>query len=210
MIRVATSYCDVQLRFNPHTFLEFQMNKRTHLVMIALLTSALIGCKDVHMHEPGDDHDAITTVTVRIVDKSDTTKVITAVWEDLDGIGGANPNRIDTIKIEKARVYACSVTLQNHSAHPPVDLTEDIKSELDNHQFFYDIANGSGQIVITDSDSRGLPVGLNFTLTTPMDASAVPGSLTMSLYHFENSADKTGSNRGNETDVEVAFPLIAR
>lgn len=186
------------------------MMKFVQLIALVLLASAIYGCKDLHSHAEGGDHDAITTVSLTFVDQADTSKVVTAVWEDIDGIGGANPNRIDTIKLEKARIYNCSVSLMNHSSHPPVDLTQDVASELDYHQFFFDVTNSLGQIVITDSDSRGLPVGLKFRLTTSMDASAVPGSLTMSLYHFDQSSDKTGSNRGNETDIEVALPLQVR
>lgn len=186
------------------------MRSGSFILAIAFLSACLVGCKDIHAHDEGGEHDAITTVTLTLVDATDTTKVATAVWEDIDGIGGANPNRIDTIKLDKAKAYNCSLRLENRSVTPPINITEDVSAELDYHQFFYEISNSIGQVLITDSDSRGLPVGLRFTLTTSMDASAVPGSLTMSLYHFSASSDKTGSNRGNETDIEVTFPLIAR
>ncbi|MFN4985576.1 MAG: hypothetical protein ACK5BQ_02550 [Ignavibacteria bacterium] len=186
------------------------MKRIIELVAIALVATGLYGCKDVHLHPEGGEHEIITTVTLTFVDQSDSSNTITAVWEDVDGIGGANPNRIDTIKLSKAKTYRCYVTLQNHSAHPALDVTGDIKAELDNHQLFYDVTGGAAQISITDADSRGLPIGLQFNLMTSMDASAVPGSLTMSLYHYDNSADKTGSNRGNETDIEVTLPLLVR
>ena len=212
MIQVATSFYDLQLPFDHkrYPYSEYTMKKIAQSSALVLMALFIYGCKDVHSHSEGGDHDAITTVSLTFVDQADTSKVVTAMWEDIDGIGGANPNRIDTIKLEKARIYNCSVSLMNHSAHPPVDLTQDVASELDYHQFFYEIQNSLGQIVITDADSRGLPVGLKFRLTTTMDSSAVPGSLTMSLYHFDQSSDKTGSNRGNETDIEVALPLQLR
>jgi hypothetical protein len=209
MIPDATSFSASQHRSN-NFFTGVIMKPVLAIAVIVLILAGLNGCKDVHLHPEGGEHEAITTVTLTFVDQSDSSQTITAVWEDVDGIGGANPNRIDTIKLEKAKVYKCTVSLKNHSAHPPIDLTEDIKAELDNHQFFFDVTGGSAQISITDTDSRGLPVGLQFSLSTSMDASAVPGSVTMSLYHFDNSADKTGSNRGNETDIEVTLPLLVR
>jgi hypothetical protein len=30
------------------------------------------------------------------------------------------------------------------------------------------------------------------------------------LYHYDSESDKTGTNRGNETDIEVVFPMFVR
>lgn len=176
---------------------------------IALGVFALVGCKDPfhHDHDHGE-HDVITTVTLRFVNTADSNDIITAVWEDFDGIGGANPNRIDSISLKKAATYACNVSFENRSVTPAVNVTQDILNDRNYHQVFYDLSSYLGQITVEDLDARNLPVGLRFRMTTPMDASAVPGQLKLSLYHYDDESDKTGTTRGSETDIEVAFPTF--
>ena len=182
-----------------------------HPLMAAFLTMVLVGCSDpFHDDHSGDEHDVITTVTLILSNVADTNDYITAVWEDIDGIGGANPNRIDSIILRKGAAYKCSVSFENRSVSPVIDVTQDIRTDGNNHQVFYNISNGLGQIIIEDIDARNLPVGLLFGLATSMDAAAVPGNLTVSLYHYDSESDKTGTNRGNETDIEVVFPMFVR
>lgn len=172
---------------------------------------ALSGCKDpFHDDHSHDEHDVITTVTLRFANVADSTDTLTVVWEDIDGIGGANPNRIDSVRLRKASAYTCNVRFENRSVNPVIDVTQDVQSDRDYHQVFYDLSTYLGQITVEDVDSRNLPLGLRFRLITPMDASAVPGNLMLSLYHFDNEADKTGTTRGSETDIEVAFPMYVR
>lgn len=188
------------------------MTKRL-LLALAMITAvfSLTGCKDpFHDDHSHDEHDVITTVTLRFVNTADSNDVVTAVWEDIDGIGGANPNRIDSIKLKKAATYACNVSFENRSVTPVVNVTQDIQNDRNYHQVFYDLSSYLGQITVEDLDARNLPVGLRFRMMTPMDASAVPGQLKLSLYHYDNESDKTGTTRGSETDIEVAFPTFVQ
>ena len=179
--------------------------------MAVFLAVALVGCSDpFHDDHSHDEHDVITTVTLVFSNVADTNDYITAVWEDIDGIGGANPNRIDSIILRKGATYKCSVSFENRSVSPVIDVTQDIRRDGNNHQVFYNVSNGLGQIIIEDVDARNLPVGLLFGLSTSMDAAAVPGNMTVSLYHYDSESDKTGTNRGNETDIEVVFPMFVR
>jgi len=208
MTQDATSFFDSQLHFER----AYAMKKRILITLAMMITVlALSGCKDpFHDHDSDVDHDVITTVTLRFKNTSDTNDVVTATWEDIDGIGGANPNRIDSIFLKKAATYTCNISFENRSVTPVVDVTQDILNDRNFHQVFYDLSSYLGQITIEDLDARNLPVGLQFKTITSMDASAVPGQLKLSLYHYDNESDKTGTTPGSETDIEVAFPTFVQ
>ncbi len=206
MTQDATSFFDSQHLFErAYAMTRFLQAAFSMILGVVILT----GCKDpFHDDHSHDEHDVITTVTLRFVNTADSNDVVTAVWEDIDGIGGANPNRIDSVTLKKAASYACSVSFENRSVTPVVNVTQDILTDRNNHQVFYDLSSYLGQIAVEDLDARNLPVGLRFRLITPMDASAVPGQLKLSLYHYDDESDKTGTTRGSETDIEVAFPTF--
>lgn len=174
---------------------------------MALLASSCDHLDDPHDHT--DDHDAVTTVTLTLVAQgtNDTTSV---TWEDLDGIGGNNPGRIDTLFLRPATIYLGSVTFENRAKTPIENITEEVLEDADEHQVFYAVSNSLGQVQILDKDGRGLPLGLVYSLSTAATAAAVPGTLTLSLYHFDSESSKSGTDPADETDVEVSFPLILR
>lgn len=188
------------------------MTRRLLLTLAMMITVlALSGCKDpFHDDHANEEHDAITTVSLRFENTNDSNDIVTAVWEDIDGIGGANPNRIDSIFLKKAATYTCNVSFENRSVTPVINVTQDILNDRNYHQVFYDLSSYLGQITVEDLDARSLPVGLQFRTTTPMDASAVPGQLKLSLYHYDDESEKTGTTRGSETDIEVAFPTFVQ
>ncbi|MBU3680041.1 MAG: type 1 periplasmic binding fold superfamily protein [Candidatus Kapabacteria bacterium] len=180
------------------------------LLVALTLTFVLTSCD--HLDDPHDhsgDHDAVTTVTLTLVAQgtSDTTRV---TWEDLDGIGGNNPNRIDTLFLRPATIYLGSVTFENRATSPTENITEEVLKEADEHQVFYAVSNSLGEVQILDKDGRGLPLGLVYSLSTAATAASVPGVLTLSLYHFDSESSKNGTDPADETDVEVSFPMILR
>lgn len=177
---------------------------------LAIIATGLIGCSE-HGHDHDhdhSDHDVITTVELELT-ASDTTiakQVIT--WEDLDGPGGANPSRIDTLVLRPGMTYTGRVRLANRSVSPSRDLTTTIEAERDNHQFFYVLSNGLGTLTITDKDSRQLPVGLLFDLV--QSGSTTSGTLSVQLSHFDNASSKNGTTPSDETDISVVFPVVVR
>lgn len=182
------------------------------LTSVAALSLALFGTSCDHLSDPHDhsnDHDAITTVTLTLVAQgtTDTTRV---TWEDLDGIGGNNPNRIDTLFLRPATIYLGSVNFENRAKSPLENVTEGVLEDADEHQVFYAVSNSLGQVTVLDKDGKGLPLGLVFSLSTTTAAAAVPGALTLSLYHFESESSKNGTDPADETDVEVTFPMLLR
>jgi len=182
------------------------------LNLAALVAAGLfaVGCSEKNPVNPGPvDHDIITTVTIVLTPVASPTDSIVVVWEDIDGVGGANPNRIDTLRLRPGVVYSCNVVMQNRSVTPVIDITTSIQAERDNHQLFYTLSDDLGVIAITDRDVRGLPLGLTFTLTPATTASAV-GRFALKLSHYPNSADKNGTTPSDETDISIEMPTVVR
>jgi hypothetical protein len=191
------------------------MNITTTALRFASLSAAAVAaffvtaCSE-HGSDPHDhaEHDVVTTIELELT-ASDTTmgkQVIT--WEDLDGPGGANPTRIDTVVLRPGISYAGRVRVMNRSVSPVEDLTPTIEAERDNHQFFYQLSDGLGTLTITDKDSRQLPVGLAFALS--QSGSAPAGTMSVQLSHFDNATSKNGTTPSDETDVSVVFPVVVR
>lgn len=185
---------------------------RMLLSSVAALSLVLFGTSCDHLNDPHDhsgDHDAVTTVTLTLVAQgtTDTTRV---TWEDLDGIGGNNPNRIDTLLLKPGAIYLGSVQFENRAESPAENINEKVLEDANEHQVFYAVSNSLGQVTVLDKDGRGLPLGLTFSIATTTTAAAVPGSLTLSLYHYDSESSKNGTDPADETDVEVTFPLLVR
>lgn len=180
------------------------------LSVCGLISILAPGCKESSNTLDPISHDIVTTVTITLKSNGEPVDTIVAVWEDIDGVGGTNPNQIDTLILSAGTVYTGSVKVENRSLTPTVDLTPDIAKEPDNHQFFYAITNSLGKVTVTDMDSRQLPLGLSFSLSSIATASATFGTLTMSLSHWENSSDKDGTKPSAETDVSIILPMTVR
>jgi hypothetical protein len=91
-------------------------------------------------------------------------------------------------------------------------VTEEVEEEADEHQFFYTFSNNLAPfavVTITDRDSRGLPVGLEFDLVTaalPGGTASLTGSLNIVLSHY-TTITKAGTNPGNEEDINISAPI---
>jgi hypothetical protein len=157
-----------------------QRCRRMMLTSVTALTLALLGTSCDHL---GDPH---------------------------DHSGENNPNRIDTLFLKPGAIYLGSVQFENRAKSPVENITEEVLEDADEHQVFYTVSNSLGQVTVLDKDGRGLPLGLTFSIATTTAAAAVPGSLTLSLYHYESESAKNGTDLADETDVEVTFPLIVR
>lgn len=184
-------------------------------LLLSLAAASLLGAcsstHDPHDHDDDHDHDIITTVTVTFQNLADlSAEPVVAVWEDIDGPGGANPNRIDTIRLAPGTTYGATITVQNMSVTPPVNLTETIRNEKDNHQFFFTAPSGMLTITYADADSRSLPVGLSFGVMAAANPSPDMGTFNIALSHYDNAADKNGMDRSDETDISVDFPIVVR
>lgn len=187
----------------------FTLTQRFALAAAAtIIAVGLTACSEHgHDHDHGD-HDVVTTVEVELTASDTTLGKQVFIWEDLDGPGGTNPSRIDTVVLRPGITYSGRVRISNRAKSPAVDLTTTIDNERDYHQFFYQLSAGLGTLTITDKDSRQLPVGLAFDLA--QSGPATSGTLAIQLSHFDDRSDKNGTTPSDETDISVILPVAVR
>jgi hypothetical protein len=175
-----------------------QLVKLTSILTILLL--AFVGCKDKVTNPPQpNEEELITTVELTFTNVSNTNDVRVYRFSDTDGAGGSEPSVHDTIKLDSDSTYHLVVRFLDESGTNPIDITEEVKEEANEHLVCYS-ASGSISITVTDLDGNNLPLGLEATLSTQ---SAETTNLVLSLKHQPDI--KNGSCDLGETDVEVDF-----
>ena len=170
------------------------------LIALLFISSILLSsCSDNH---EDDDHDheeeLITTVTYTLSNGAD---IVTLKFQDLTG-GSIEDATYDVSgPLTANTTYTGSVQLLNETESPAEDITEEVKDEADEHEFFY---TSSGlTITKTDVDGNGFPLGVETSLIT---AGAGSGTLTIVLKHEPTKPnDGSSSSAGGSTDVEVTF-----
>jgi len=167
---------------------------------------ALSSCSETSNVPDPTEHDVITTVALTFTDDAGGN-LGTFVWEDADGVGGAAPNRIDTIKLNGVNFVNVSIGLLNATVSPADTLTKTVVDEGTQHQFFITASTASTIISTVDQDANGRPIGQKFTMEF---TDGVNGTLTIELCHYKDAADKDGVNKSDETDVSVTFPIVVQ
>jgi hypothetical protein len=180
------------------------MNK--FFIAIAMFCGLLnSGCLHNDDHDHDQEHDVPTTMVMTFTEAANPSASISATWEDIDGIGGNGPNRIDTIKLRAGVQYVAAVRVLNSNETPAEDLTPTIVSEGTVHQLFYTATPAALlTIAVTDTDTRSLPIGLTTTVTGTKGV----GSLTVELMHYDSEGAKNGVDRSDETDLSVTLPVV--
>ena len=176
--------------------------KSFSLIALAVASLMIVSCKEKNAPEPDVEEEVITTVFVTL---SSGVIAESYEWEDIDGVGGNPPNRIDTIRVRTGATYEGRILVINRSVSPEVGITPEIRELADNHQFFFTVTNGVATVAATDADSRSLPLGLIFSL---IPGSVGEGTLTLALSHWESATAKDGITPSDETDISVTFPMI--
>ena len=175
----------------------------------AILLGALLFCACTETSTnpvDGDDQELVTTLSITLHPTGGGTP-LSAVWEDIDGVGGNAPNRIDTLTVEPNTQYSMTVEVFNRSVQPEEDLTPEIVAEGTQHQFFYSTIDVSATVVYDDADANGLPIGQT-SLIQALEVSE--GSISIELSHFDDPTTKDGVTKSNETDIAVTLPLVVR
>ncbi|WP_407557241.1 type 1 periplasmic binding fold superfamily protein [Winogradskyella sp. 4-2091] len=179
--------------------------KTIKLLALLLITSiAFVSCSNDD--DDHDDHDheeeLITTVTYELTNGTD---IVTLVYQDLDGEGGADGNTTVSGPLTANTVYSATIELLNETENPAEDITEEVEAEGDEHEFFYTSSISDVTITKLDEDSDGNPVGI---VTTFVTGDAGSGSLTIELIHEPTKPnDGTSASAGGSTDVDVTFPI---
>jgi hypothetical protein len=166
-----------------------------------------IGCENPAADDEAGEQEFITSVRLTLVDRAAKDSLV-IVWTDPDGDGvGAFAGNTT---LRSNRSYQGSIELRNDLATTEIEknITAEILEEADEHQFFYTFSANLRpytQVVITDKDKRGMPIGLKFTLQTSALATGtttLTGTLNIALSHY-TTLIKNGTNPGNEEDVNI-------
>lgn len=154
-----------------------------------------------------NDEEVITNFTYTLVPDGGGDAV-TLSFVDADGDGGGDPV-ITGGTLAANTVYNGTIALSNETTDPGEDITEEVKEEDDEHQFFFSSTINDITIAYTDFDADNNPLGLTTTLTT---GNAGSGVLTIILKHepmkfASGVSDGDITNAQGETDIKIDFDL---
>lgn len=140
---------------------------------------------------------------LRLADQSGgNTASAAATDPDGDGEGF----QAQTLRLVRGITYNGAVELFGPDDE---ELTEEILDEGTAHQFFFTLQEGFSnddvQLVVTDADANGAPIGQRFQLTMTFEETGM-GVLNVVLRHYAEGP-KPGTATGGEIDVEVNFPV---
>ena len=112
----------------------------------------------------------------------------------------------ESITLKANSEYQVEIAFYDESDPADIeDITEEVKEENLEHQFFY--TSGGGLDVTTsysDSDDDGNDLGIEFTLTA---GAASSGTLTFTLRHEPTKPNTGLSDAGGETGIAATFDV---
>lgn len=176
-----------------------------YLFAVCLIAVTITACDSTEPDDDGAGEEELITRVVLTLQGGGATVTATADDPDGDGVD----IQTETLVLQPGITYSGTLGLFNDTATDPAerDIGAEVREEADEHQVFYTL-NGFGQSVtlnISDQDSNGLPVGLNFVMMVDETASG-SGTLNVVLSHYDEEP-KNGTDRSGETDVDVTFPV---
>ncbi len=175
------------------------------LSLLFFATLAFVSCNNSDDPAPVNEEEVITTLIAELTPQGGGTP-ITLTYRDPDGDGPTAPTANVTGPLAVNTTYSGTVQVLNQLENPAEDITEEVREEDEEHQFFYESTLVTS--AYTDADSNGNDVGLTYTITT---AGAGTGTLTITLVHEPNKPnDGTVANAGGETDVAATFPITVQ
>ena len=167
-------------------------------------------CDKADDPKKNEEGELITKVHLHLdtINGTDTSMAAHAEYLDLtpDDPAGAD---IDTLILEKNREYLGKIELADHSKSPEVDITEEIEEEKDDHLFLYQqdaLMGDKFSVTITDTDTKGKPLGLRFRLNTK----GLTGDTRLRVALFHLPGTKTGNEVSGDADLDVWFPVKIR
>lgn len=194
--------CDCTLRSVPDHNHTTVMTRLFPFFLILLLLAT--GCDSTEPDEDNGAGEEELITRIRLTLTSPTVPTATVEATDPDG-DGANLT-IGTLGLRAGATY--SGTIEVFDDVNDLNIGEEVEEEGDEHQFFF-IPGGTNAsrltVQATDSDSNGLPVGLDFSLSVS-DGGTGQATLRVILSHFDD-APKDGVNQSDETDIDVTFPV---
>ena len=181
----------------------FQFESKKKMMAAALLSGLFFqSCKHDDDHDHNHENELITTVKIHLVPPGGG--MVMATWKDL------TPNEpsgvmVDSLLLDSGVNYTGRIELLDETVSPAKDRTAEVKAEADEHLFVYKQIPANSALLnigITDTDSKGRPLGITFTLKGEKKGAAV---LRAILRHQPGTKD--GTEGPGDTDVDVQIPF---
>lgn len=201
-----------------------------------ILGGIATACADVedHDHDHDDNHGLVTTVNLTFTPVGED-KGITFTWSDPEANGDPT---IDDIVLSDAsdeashmpQDYLVDIELWNDLVEPVENVTAEIVTADDEHQFFFTGSAVSGPATgenteaivahaYADGDATGFPVGLENTVST---IALGTGQLVLTLRHLPPEGDEAVKTAGlakevasggfgsigGDTDIQIEFNMM--
>lgn len=192
--------------------------KNLILPSIFAVSLLIAGCSEDP--EPENIPELITKATLTFSPTGGTPVVVSA--SDPDGEGPQDLQIDGPIDLIKGTTYVLTIELINGLYNPGeegYDITEEVREEGDEHQFFFSWSDGSfssptgtgnigtsGSVNYSDEDDGGLPIGLTTSWTTA--ATTTSGkSFRVVLKHQPDIKSTTSTSNDGESDLDITFSL---
>lgn len=170
-----------------------------------LLIVGLTACDSNEPNPEGAGEEELITRVVLTLTPGGGGAAITLTAESNDGVGNGGLTLTPaTLTLAANQTYSGTIGLFDDVNNENV--TAEVDDEREEHQFFYTVAGASVTIVANDVDSNGLPVGLEYSVTT---GGAGSGTLRVQLGHY-GDAPKDGITLSDETDLDFLIPLAVQ
>lgn len=188
--------------------------------LILLITGlAFTGCSKLDDPAPVNQEEVITSMLVTL--KPAYGETVTLTSRDLDGDGPEAPFIEASGPLGSNITYDGEIVLLNETTNPAGIISDEVKNEAGQHQFFYAVAGSvNADFAYADkesdyADDKGVkfvgsnPVGITFILKT---GDPGKGNISITLIH---EPDKNGdgvragdsTNAAGETDFAATFPV---
>ena len=179
------------------------MKKQLSYLMAALLmvTFVATGCKKDDK-EPENEEELITTVKLMFTEVGGTG-TLTFTFKDVDGPGGNPPSMNEQIVLAPNKQYNCAIELLDESKTPAEDITDEIKKEANDHQFYFAPTGVNITVGGLNNDPLGRPLGVTSVWTT--GAVSGPGTVKVTLKHKPGAKGSSDPVTVGETDIEINF-----
>ena len=196
--------------------------KTLRLICLLLVASSLLFLSSCKKDDPKPENipEAITKATLTFTPAGGAAVIVTAT--DPDGDGPLPRTLSGPVNLVKNVSYTLKITLINELAKPTdpeYDITEEVEEEADEHMFFFawtnntfsnptgngNVDNRSDAVNYVDTDTKGLPLGLETSWTT-INASG-NGTFRVILKHQPDLKSATTTSNDGESDLDVTFNL---
>lgn len=192
---------------------------KLYLIAFALVSFAFSSCSSDDP-APENDGELITDVTLTFQELDESNNPVGSPFDftasDAEGIEIGSTPTVETVTLAKGKKYQMTIEVYNSVAGE--DITEEIREESDEHQFYFLGSAFAGTPILTYvyDDEGGIKLGLKGIVTVDETPITNNGNMQILLRHdldksFPGADNPNFSNyaqAGGETDLDIIFPLI--